>query len=48
MLIVSSCLTIKVHIDDLIDVVTYMKGHKNSIDSSNANLGVVAMLKLIF
>ena len=36
------------HIDDLIDVVTYMKGHKSSVDSSTANLGVVAMLKLIF
>ena len=48
MLIISFCLTIKVHIDDLIDVVTYMKGHKNSVDSSTANLGLVAILKLIF
>ena len=36
------------HIDDLIDVITYMKGHKSSVDSSIANLRVVAMLKLIF
>ena len=48
MLIISFFLTIKVHIDDLIDVVTYMKGHKSSVDSSTSNLGVAAMLKLIF
>lgn len=48
MLIISFCLTIKMHIDDLIDVVIHMKRHKNSVDSSTPNLGVVAMLKLIF